>query len=480
MNMAKEEKGNLVTVVVPVYNVERYLDECLNSLTSQTIPFDEIIVINDGSTDQSGEICNRYCSQCANMKLLSQENKGLGAARNIGIANASGDYIVFVDSDDYVSLDMNQKIKEYLRAYKPDVLYYSASMQYDAPAAEKPMKHSAELDYHVMTGKEYLYRAFPDSYSASACLAAYRINCLRDNNISFPENTYFEDNLFSLKVALEVQSICCVPDKFYIRRCRAGSIMMGEVNAKKCEDMVSVQHSLWECIKEKRVDIDNIDFACKFVFAGMLYAMGYLGQATDEIVRNGQIKKIVYTFFEMWISMFYREKLSFNQIAVFLAVLHETEKWNEKEQALFINIFWGLKEQYLAMRQQYREQLRMEVTGRMKAIPFQEKGRRIGVYGIGQHTKALLNLYQSLVSEIQCELYFIITKKSEDEFFGRPILAVSECRKIVDEIVISSKLYQQEMKDSLMREGVEENKVILLYNRDDICDLVIMNEILEF
>lgn len=467
-----------VTVIVPVYNVELYLEECLRSLISQKIPFEEIILINDGSTDRSKEICDRYCQIFPNIRLISQENRGLGSARNVGIADANGDYIIFVDSDDYVDVDVCKKIKEYLHSYAVDVLYYNASMQYDVAASEKAMTHSTEFDYCKMTGKDYLYQSFPESYSSSACLAAYRTSFLKDSYILFQEKTYFEDNLFSLKVTLEAQSIYCIPDRLYIRRCRADSIMMGDLNEKKCTDMVSVQHSMWKYLREKRIDIENTDFVKRFIFAGVLYALGYLSQATDEIHGMVQMKKLVYLFFEMWMPLFHMEKASFNQSVALLTALREVEKWDEKEQTNFMHRFWDSKVQYLAMRKEFEKRLRIEATGKMKELPFNKISCRVGIYGIGRHTQAVLNLYRLLIGEIQCDLYFIVTVKTSDEFCNRPILAVSDCKGVADEIIISSRIYQQEMKENLIEEGIDENKMITLYQQGDIYDFITINELL--
>ncbi|MCI9489602.1 MAG: glycosyltransferase family 2 protein [Dorea sp.] len=466
-----------LTVIVPVYNVEKYLDECISSLLSQTEAFDEIILINDGSTDQSEKICEKYCLEYSCIRLMSQGNRGQGAARNKGIVNATGDYVIFVDSDDYVSLDMGRKIKEYIHIYETDILYYNASMQYDIPAAEKGMIHSEELDNYRMTGKEYLYQGFPESYSASACLSAYRTQFLKDYHIFFPENTYFEDNLFSLRTTLEAESVCCIPDKLYIRRCRAGSTMMGTITAKKCTDMVSVQHSMWKYLKEKGIASDNAEFTERFIAAGVLHAVGYLNQAVDDAFKTAQIRRLVYMFFEMWTAVFQAEKPSFNTIFVFLSVLQELEKWNEQERDTFINTFWDSEDQYLTMQQDFRNQFRAEVTNKMKNLPFHKKGLRIGIYGTGRHTQAVLNLYRKLVGDIRCDLYFIVTWKTDDEFAGRPVLGLSECSGTGDAVIISSRLYQQEMKENLKREGIEEKQMIFLYQPGDICDMVRIHEL---
>lgn len=469
-----------LSIIIPIYNVERYLEECLDSVLNQVANFDEIILVNDGSSDRSLEICEKYCVQYPEIIFVNQKNWGLAAARNIGMKRATGDYIVFLDSDDYISRNMCHKIKEYLNLYEVDALFYNASMQYDIPAAEKVMTHLEELDYQLMPGRDYLYKAFPESYSSSACLAAYRTGFLKRKHIFFSPGVYFEDNLFSLKVALEAHSIRCVPDKLYIRRCRDGSIMTGKVTEKKCTDMVSVQRSMWEYLKEKKVDADNVSFTSKFVFAGMLHAIGYINQAPDEDLKNMQIREFLYIAFEMWMPLFHRRRLSVEQMIVFFVALREIQKWDKREQIFFINRFWESEKQYLLTQQEFREQLEMEIRDRMRKLPFDKENYRVGVYGIGRHTQAVLNLYRRLVDAIRCDLFFVVTEKTNDEFYNCPVLSVSECKETVDTIIISSRLYQQEMKENLAKIGIDESKMILLYQRGDICDLITVDEILSF
>ena len=96
----------LISVIVPVYNVEKYLDECVNSILDQTYSNIEILLIDDGSTDNSPNICDFYEKQDNRVRVIHQQNGGLSLARNIGIEKSQGDFIVFVDSDDYISTDM--------------------------------------------------------------------------------------------------------------------------------------------------------------------------------------------------------------------------------------------------------------------------------------------------------------------------------------------------------------------------------------
>ena len=104
----------MISVIVPVYNVEKYLEECLDSIQNQTYSNIEIILVNDGSTDNSKEICEKYCKQDSRFLLINQENQGLSAARNKGVEISTGEYIVFVDSDDIIKTNYLEKLMQYM------------------------------------------------------------------------------------------------------------------------------------------------------------------------------------------------------------------------------------------------------------------------------------------------------------------------------------------------------------------------------
>lgn len=123
-------------LVIPIYNVEAYLQECLDSVVNQTIPFDEVILVNDGSLDRSKEICESYCKKYFHMKLINQKNQGLGAARNHGMEYLKSDYLVFLDSDDRFTLQAVETIKNRLKGQ--DVLFYSSEIQEDIEGVIHP------------------------------------------------------------------------------------------------------------------------------------------------------------------------------------------------------------------------------------------------------------------------------------------------------------------------------------------------------
>ena len=112
-----------VSIIVPVYNVENYIERCLKSLVNQTLKDIEILIINDGTPDNSIEICEKYAKNDNRIKIFNKENEGLGLTRNYGIERATGEYIAFVDSDDYVTLDMCENLYNAAIENNADIVY---------------------------------------------------------------------------------------------------------------------------------------------------------------------------------------------------------------------------------------------------------------------------------------------------------------------------------------------------------------------
>lgn len=112
-----------VSIILPVYNVEKYIDRCLKSLVNQTMKEIEILIINDGTLDKSMEICEKYAKIDQRIKIYNKDNEGLGLTRNYGLKRASGEYICFVDSDDYVTDDMCELLYATAKKYEADIVY---------------------------------------------------------------------------------------------------------------------------------------------------------------------------------------------------------------------------------------------------------------------------------------------------------------------------------------------------------------------
>lgn len=180
-----------ISVIIPCYNCEKYVAKCLDSVLAQTFEDWEAIVVNDGSTDGSVEILNRYAAKDSRIKIVAQENQGLSMARNNGFKFAQGNYVSFLDSDDFIDenflLDLhNQAVKEQADAVMTSTKYLCGTK------IKKDMLH-----YDVLNSFIEKISSLPHG---GCCNKLYRKDFLTSHNLQFPKGLYWEDNIFSLQV----------------------------------------------------------------------------------------------------------------------------------------------------------------------------------------------------------------------------------------------------------------------------------------
>lgn len=216
----------LVSIVVPVYNVQRYLPQCLDSLTSQTYANIEIICINDGSTDESGEIIKQYQRRDERIKSVTQINQGLSAARNAGLELAQGDLITFVDSDDWLDLNAIESVFEVFTDPEIDYCCFGSIERFERNNFSK----------NCYTYNQNIIREVDDSWIRSLGVSAwgkiYRTNFLKKYSLTFPEKLYYEDLYFHWGCVSYAKKIALFKASLYNYRIRDDSIM-GESKAKK-------------------------------------------------------------------------------------------------------------------------------------------------------------------------------------------------------------------------------------------------------
>ena len=220
------QQNKKISVIVPVYNAEKYLKECLDSLINQTLKEIEIICVNDGSTDNSLTILNEYRRRDARVKVMTKKNGGQGCARNCALKCVSGKYIVFVDSDDYLSLDALDNLYSTAEKYGLDMLSYGG-INFD----DTTKKHVYNPAYEFgllpkdFQATQYNYKdcvSFVTSLTVSCCLTMYRAKFIRDSHIFFPEGLCFEDNVFFVKSLTQANRCGILKEKIYHRRLHGG------------------------------------------------------------------------------------------------------------------------------------------------------------------------------------------------------------------------------------------------------------------
>ena len=218
----------LVSVIIPVYNVEKYLEQCIDSVLNQTYNNLEIILIDDCSKDESFNICQNK-AQIDNriMVLQNKENKGLSFTRNRGIIHAKGKYIYFLDSDDYVQEDLFQSIIPFMEKNNLEMCYFSAQVFIDGEGLSWNMNtYIKKGKYKIDNGKNILKSLNKNNeYSPSNCIFITKTDLITNNGITYREGIIYEDNFFAFQLAMQSKRSSVINDVFYVRRVRPGSIM---------------------------------------------------------------------------------------------------------------------------------------------------------------------------------------------------------------------------------------------------------------
>lgn len=271
-----------LSIIVPVYNVADYLAKCLDSLLAQDLPKNEyeIIVVNDGSTDNSCEIAQNYANRYANVTLITQENQGLSGARNTGIKHAKGDYIQFVDSDDYLEENvlgglMKQVVKDnldVLRFKYQNVRINNESKEYEI---FKPYKSDSFLfdDYSssATDGTSFLNERF-----GTACYAVMFIirKTILDNCI-FKSGIYFEDTEWTPRMIIKAERIASSDTIVYNYLMREGSITKA-VNKDKQRKVLNDKILLLLSMKEQYSQNTNAIWYLSMIARTVLSTIGYI------------------------------------------------------------------------------------------------------------------------------------------------------------------------------------------------------------
>ncbi len=230
------------SIIIPVYNVEKYLSKCLDSVLTQSFTGWEAICVNDGSTDGSGAILEEYAKQNSQFTVIAQANGGLSAARNTGLEAAKGDYVLFLDSDDWLETDALQIISANLQ--DEDLLcfsgrrYFEENRQYED--ADQLVEESSNKGWDYYSQNALKPRRF-----AFVCvvLRCYKRRFLLDNGLYFKPGLYHEDNLFTPLVCFFAHKTRVIPDVLYDYRVRGKSIMTSR-SLKHWMDVVRIANEL--------------------------------------------------------------------------------------------------------------------------------------------------------------------------------------------------------------------------------------------
>ena len=247
------ETQDLISVIVPVYNVADYLDACITSIQRQTYFNLEILLIDDGSTDESGHMCDNYVLDDKRIRVIHQENAGLSAARNKGILECKGEYISFIDSDDFIDKQFIETMYSTMVESGCDLVCMESANFYDGDE-EKIYSYWDRIDnqkgqYTVYSSEQMVEYAFYQILSVtSAQLKLYKKKLFQ--NIQFPIGRYYEDLATTYLFMLSSNRVAVLQHRLYAYRIRMSGIMTGNFN-DNCLDCIWVGQKLVEDMEDR-------------------------------------------------------------------------------------------------------------------------------------------------------------------------------------------------------------------------------------
>lgn len=306
----------LISIIVPVYNVEKYLERCINSITNQTYKNIEIILVDDGSKDNSGKMCDELKQKDTRIKVIHKENGGLSDARNAGLKIASGEYVGFVDSDDYIENDMFETMYNLTQKYNSDISIVSFYELYKGKViGVRDSKNLEELD-KIEAIKELLIDTKIQSYAWNKLFKKELFE-----GIEFPTNKNFEDIATTLLLFERANKVVLLeePKYYYVRR---DDSIVGTRNYKTYKDYLEVIYNKYFYLdgKYKELDLYNAyNFVINMIWVYTIIVAFDLNELYEYFEKN-------YVLFEK-IMKKYDKQISdmldtYNKIVLYMMLLN--------------------------------------------------------------------------------------------------------------------------------------------------------------
>lgn len=252
----RQKNGELISVVVPVYNVESYLPHCVDTILKQTYTNIEVFLVDDGSTDSSGIICEELAELDNRIKVIRKNNGGLSDARNVAIEKANGEYITFIDSDDYIPYDSLEYLYSLIREYNADISIGKMLLTSETNELRRNQETQILKLENKEAVKEMLYGSY---YTASASGKLYKSSLFK--NVRYPYGKLNEDLFTTYKVLDKANLTICSNKIVYYYFHRNGSIMNSAFSYKKLDVL--------QALNQINKDIELYDYGAQSAFSAL-------------------------------------------------------------------------------------------------------------------------------------------------------------------------------------------------------------------
>lgn len=290
-----------ISVIVPVYNVEKYLRQCANSILAQTYKNIEVILVDDGSLDNSPQICNEIADADSRVRVIHKTNGGLSDARNVGLDAATGDYIIFVDSDDYWK-DSNVLKSLYNiledNQFKLDFINFNCNYYYQDDNRLRPWPKYPETVINGKTGKEIIVGLISHGlFPMSACMKLIQRDFLISNNIKFIKGIVSEDIPWFLEILSKSRAFKFVNEYLYVYRKQVEGTISSSFSEKKYKDLYNIFITETAKIKDNYSDYELKNTLLSF----MAYEFCILLGQTNNFPRESRKQELNNLKQHLWI-----------------------------------------------------------------------------------------------------------------------------------------------------------------------------------
>ena len=445
------------SVIIPVYNTKNYLEECIKSVLAQTQEEIEIILVDDGSTDGSTEIIKYYERNYSCVRAVYQKNQKLGAARNNGVKVASGKYIYFLDSDDYISMDLLEKCYVVSEAEKLDFLMIDSETVIEGDlkefregsANENYDRSNLGIEKRVYSGTEYWDRFFVrGGVFSNAYLVYINTSFLRNYALYFETGIFYEDMDWIVRLYSCAKRTAYLPKKLYFRRMHPGSIVTVHYNVIHLKSAMMVCKKLIQMLFEEKklYDQNRIMPILESMWARAKDILKFYSQ--ERCLPDIWLE--VAAFYRYLIHIYKNTVIDNTWFRVRLLIMAETI------EPLFDTLYifpWETEK----CKKQF-------VTDQMKAFDLDNPEKSVGIYGLGMRCERFFKTYQKYLGAFSAKLFFLDTYQESGHMYqGYPVYNIKDAGKPhLDTVIVTSSRYRDEMMENIYLYGLSDAKILFI------------------
>lgn len=465
-----------ISIVIPIYNTEEYLEECLESVINQTYKDYEVILINDGSTDNSLLIANKYANKYNNIRVINQKNCGQSVARNRGIKEAKGKYIYFADSDDILEKNLLEDCHKKFEENDIDMVMFGYKFLckngIDEHLNNKEILISLSDEY--VSGKDIFKKnIYINDFLAVVWTQMYKKSFLLENKLFFQEKIFYEDLEFIFKAFLKSKRMIYLNKSMYLYRRRPTSTTTNNVvnNGKYIKSLNTVIDKIIEFFNDMDRSDDILeDSVRKYLNHIFKILVTYLNKEyiynkfTEDIQLN--INKYLNQYCQVFSSKIVEQDCKFfaEQIIRFGECSDKIVKYIYKNNC-------NIEKNNIIQIQKYVNNANNIRKHILYKTNLKNAATIVGIYGVSNHTISLLKYYENCFGEIKAKIYLIdsFKGKQNEKYNGFQIINIEDINEYkFDEIIISSYNSEEILFKKLERYLKNDIPIYRFYEKNDI------------